>query len=276
MAWKGQNSVTYQLITTEQRGRVGIVTLNRPEKLNAWNYEMHAELSDAITRWNEDPGVGAIVMTGAGRGFCAGADISNFQRQIDAADKGDSTRTSAERVADSYVDFARSSKPLIAAVNGVAVGIGMTLILPFDVRIASWDARFGFFFVKMGLLPELESTYFLPQIVGLGNASELLLSGRLIDANEALRVGLISRVVGPDDLLSTAVAIGEEIAANPTPQLLWIKELLAKNAVEPDNGKVRKREGKRLDKARKTPEHREAVSAFLEKRQPVFAAQKSD
>ena len=268
--------MTYEQITTEQRGRVGIITLNRPEKLNAWTYEMHQELSDQIRRWNDDPTVGAIVMTGAGRGFCAGADISGFQRQIERSEKGENDLGSAESVAETYVDFARSSKPLIAAVNGVAVGIGMTLILPFDVRIASWDARFGFFFVKMGLLPELESSYFLPQIVGLGNASELLLTGRMIDANEAHRVGLISRIVGPDDLLSTAVAIGEEIAANPGPQLVWIKDLLAKNAVEVDNAKVRRRETKRLAKARKTPEHREAVSAFMEKRAPVFAAQKAE
>jgi 2-(1,2-epoxy-1,2-dihydrophenyl)acetyl-CoA isomerase len=265
----------YKQILTEQRGRVGIVTLNRPEKLNAWTYEMHRELADAIAKWNADPDVGAIVMTGAGRGFCAGADISGFQAQIEQADSGKrNNRSGGERVAEEWVDFVRSSKPLIAAVNGIAVGIGVTLILPFDVRIASSDARFGMLFVKMGLLPELESTYFLPQIVGLGNASELLLSGRIIDANEAQRVGLVSKVVAPDELLSTAVALGEEIAANPTPQLLWIKELLAKNAVDPDNAAVRKREGKRLAKARRTPEHREAVTAFFEKRPPVFSSGK--
>src|SRR5215469_3632178 len=162
----------YQQISVEHRDAVALVTLQRPERLNAWTPRMSEELVAAIERANADPGTGAIVLTGAGRGFCAGADVRDaFQQREDSdSDPGATAREG------SWVHLARTSKPLVAAVNGVAVGVGLTMILPFDVIVASPQARFGMFFVKMGLVPELASTHYLVQRVGFAMASEMCLS----------------------------------------------------------------------------------------------------
>jgi enoyl-CoA hydratase/carnithine racemase len=169
-----------------------------------------------------------------------------------------------------WVQLCRDSKPLIAAVNGAAVGIGMTMILPFDVLIAADAARFGMFFIKVGLVPELASTQLLTQRVGFGHASELCLSGRLWSAPEALAAGLVQRVVPPDQLLDTAIDLATTIASNPAPQLQMIKQLLTANAVDGDLQRVQQRESELLRDCWKTPEHAEAVAAFMEKRPPKF------
>src|SRR3954471_10432163 len=182
-------AVSYETITYETRGDVALITLNRPEKLNAWTPSMAAEQAHAIQAANDDPQVGAIVMTGAGRGFCGGADMSEtFGKRLDGVDPGDNTADgSGGMPADvDWVELCRTSKPLVAAVNGAAVGIGMTMILPFDVIVASESAKFGMFFIKVGLVPELASTQLLVQRIGFGGASELCLSGRLWSSSEAL------------------------------------------------------------------------------------------
>jgi enoyl-CoA hydratase/carnithine racemase len=164
----------------------------------------------------------------------------------------------------------RSSKPLVAAVNGAAVGIGMTMILPFDVIIAAEPARFGMFFIKVGLVPELASTQLLVQRVGFGHASELCLSGRLWSSTEALQNGLAQRVVPADDLIDEALDLAGTIAANPAPQLQMIKQLLTLDAVETDLREVQRRETEMIRECWKSPEHAEAVAAFTEKRPPKF------
>jgi 2-(1,2-epoxy-1,2-dihydrophenyl)acetyl-CoA isomerase len=255
-----------QQIVFERRGNVGLVTLNRPDRLNAWTYQMNAELCDIIGQCNEDAAIGAMVVTGAGRGFCAGADIrDNFQARLDG--KQDTTA----RQTPDWVTLVRQSKPLLAAVNGASVGVGATMILPFDVIIASDRARFGMGFIKMGLVPELASSHFLVQRMGLGRASEMCLTGRLYSGEEAFQMGLADRLVKHDELLDQAVALATEIAGNPSPQLRWIKALLSENGSETDLAKVQSRELAALTEARRSPEHREAVSAFLEKRAPDFS-----
>jgi enoyl-CoA hydratase/carnithine racemase len=169
-----------------------------------------------------------------------------------------------------WVDLCRGSKPLIAAVNGAAVGIGMTMILPFDVIVASDTARFGMFFIKVGLVPELASTHFLVQRMGFGRASEMCLSGRLWSADDAYTGGLVERVIAADALLDEATALGATIAANPAPQLQMIKQLLTSNATDGDLHKVQRRESGLLRECWATPEHAEAVAAFVEKREPHF------
>jgi enoyl-CoA hydratase/carnithine racemase len=169
-----------------------------------------------------------------------------------------------------WVQLCRDSRPLIAAVNGAAVGIGMTMILPFDVLIASDAARFGMFFIKVGLVPELASTQLLVQRVGYGHASELCLSGRLWSSAEAQATGLVQRVVANDELVDDAIEIGATIAANPAPQLQMIKQLLTANAVERDLQAVQRLESELLRDCWKTPEHAEAVAAFIDKRPPKF------
>ncbi len=265
--------MTYEQILAERRGAVSLLTLNRPEKLNAWTGQMAAELRDAITAANADPDVGAIVLTGAGRAYCAGADIGAWQRDLRTGAGPDASRPSPmTRAGDSWVHLLQRSKPVIAAVNGAAVGVGLTQILPADIRIASEQAHFGAFFVRMGVVPELASSYFLAQLTGLGAALEMCLTGRMVDAPEALRLGLVSKVVPADRLLDEALALAESVAALPGPQLRMIKDLFARNAADIDLDAVLAREGEALRTAYATPEFREAVTAFMEKRQPNFRA----
>lgn len=268
--------MTYEQITTERRGEVLIITMNRPERLNAWTPQMSKEQVQAIKAANEDPTVGAIVLTGAGRGFCAGADTEAvFQNRINSDEAGE---TKADEVGAmtggvDWVQFLRSSKPIVAAVNGPAVGIGITMILPCDQIVASSAAKFGSGFIKMGLVPELASSRFYVQRLGWGRASDFVLSGRIISGTEAAQIGLADRVVEPDQLLDTAVEVARSYAANPDLQLRMIKQLLTENSIETDIALVQKREVAMLNQCYVSAEHKEAVAAFREKRPPVFRPQ---
>ena len=272
MAAPGRDApMSYEQITFERKGRVGLITLSRPEKLNAWTPRMMAEYRDAIARCNADPEVGAIVMTGAGRGFCAGADIGAvFNAQIEGQRTG-AAEQSAEASEDYLTFLRRMPKPTIAAINGAAVGIGITQVLPFDVRIAGRDARIGFFFVRMGLVPELGSSHFLPRLVGSGRALEWCLTGRMIAAEEAHAGGLVTEVVPAGGLVDRAVALGEELAARPLDSVRLIRGLLDRNAHEADIAQVQRHESEALREAYASPDHHEAVKAFLEKRTPDFS-----
>ena len=253
----------YEQIRFRTEGNVGVLTLDRPERLNAWTYAMNRELVDAIERCNGDAGIGAMVVTGAGRGFCAGADIrDNFQARLDGAEE--------DPIPD-WIGLIRGSKPIVAAVNGPSVGVGATMILPMDVIVASEDAKFAMAFVKMGLTPELASSHFLVQRMGFGRASEMCLSGRLYSGREAFEMGLADRLTTPDALLGTALEVASAMAANPGPQLRWIKQLLSENGAETDLAAVQRREIEALQRAYASPEHKEAVSAFLEKRAPKLS-----
>ena len=258
--------MAYEQILADRHDDVLLLTLNRPEKMNAWTRLMMAELADAIESANDDPDVGAIVVTGAGRGFCAGADIGGeFAKNIDG------TPREEPRVV-SWVDLVRSSKPMVAAVNGAAVGIGLTMVLPMDFIVAAEGAKLSARFVKMGLVPELASSHYLVQRCGWGGASDLCLSGRLVEATEAQRMGLVDEVVAPDGLLDAAMARARSYGENPSPQLRMIKQLLSLNGTEPDTTVVQRRELAKLEEAYTSPEHKEAVAAFLEKRAPNFRA----
>jgi enoyl-CoA hydratase/carnithine racemase len=164
----------------------------------------------------------------------------------------------------------RQSKPLVAAINGASIGVGLTMVLPFDQILAARGAKLSCRFVKMGLVPELASSHFLTARCGFGAASWLALSGATVLAEEAKELGLVDRVVEPDALLAEATAVAAELASNPPTQVRLIKELLTANADEPDLGAVQRRELEAMQVAYKTPEHAEAVAAFLEKRPPVF------
>jgi enoyl-CoA hydratase/carnithine racemase len=263
----------YEQIRSEQRGEVQLLTLDRPDRLNAWTPRMAEELADAIGIANADPGIGAIVMTGEGRGFCAGADMeATFGVRIAGGDPGANTAEGQGGMPAGldWVELCRTSKPLVAAVNGAAVGIGMTMILPFDVILASDKARFGMLFIKVGLVPELASTHFLVQRMGFGGASEMCLSGRLWSADEVMAGGLVERVVPGDELVDEALSLASTIASNPAPQLQMIKQLLTTNAVTGDLHEVQRRESQLLRECWKTPEHAEAVDAFVAKREPHF------
>jgi 2-(1,2-epoxy-1,2-dihydrophenyl)acetyl-CoA isomerase len=265
--------VSYEQITTETRGEVLLLTLNRPEKLNAWTNTMRVEMMQAIDGANADPAIGAVVVTGSGRGFCAGADIEQtFNARIEGRGDGGIGGGGGARESRDWVAFCRESKPLIAAVNGVAVGVGLTMILPFDVILASDQARLGMFFVRMGLVPELASSYYIVQRVGFAKASEMCLSGKLYPAPEIAGTGLVNEVVAHDQLLPRAFEMATQIAGNSGPALRMIKALLTQNGACEDISAVQRREVEALAVAYATPEHKEAVKAFLEKRKPDFRA----
>jgi enoyl-CoA hydratase/carnithine racemase len=267
-----------ETILTEQRGDVLLITLNRPEKLNAWNTRMGRELSQSIREANASAEIGAIVVTGAGRAFCAGADIGDTFADRDTTTTGAAASTESASapattgadVAFDWVDLCLASKPLIAAVNGVCIGVGVTQILCFDGIVASDRARFGIGFIKIGLVPELAATRFLTQRMGPGQSRLFALTGDLWSADDALATGLVDRVVAGEHLVDEAVALAARIAANPAPQLQWTKQLLIDNALETDLRAVQEREMEVIGRAFATPEHAEAVRAFIEKRPPEF------
>ena len=265
----------YEQILHERRDEVVLLTLNRPERLNAWTPRMSAELTHAITAANDDDAIGAVVVTGAGRGFCAGADIGEqFASALDgdetaAKSNGAGSNGSAAPIGD-WVRMCRESKPLIAAINGPCVGVGLSMVLPFDVLLAAEGAKLSARFVKMGVVPELASSHFLVARCGFGGASYLALTGAIVLADEARDLRLVDRVVAPDQLVDDAIALAREIAGNPPPQVRMAKDLLTRNATESDLDAVQRREMAALAVAYKTPEHREAVTAFMEKRAPKF------
>lgn len=256
--------MAFEQILTEVQGRVGVITLNRPEKLNAMTAQMRREMREQIEAWNRDDSVGAIVITGAGRGFCSGADISGFERALQAGQPVDRARE------PSWVELVRRSKPIICAINGVAVGVGVTFTLPCDIRVASDQARFSLRFPRIGLTPELASTHYLVQLVGLGHALELMLTGKFIGAAEALRIGLVNHVYPADRLLTEAIALGQEVADNPTWHVLEIKRLIHAHYLERDIDRVLAAEEEVFRQAQASDAHREAIAAFREKREPRF------
>ncbi|MGB8862411.1 MAG: enoyl-CoA hydratase-related protein [Ilumatobacteraceae bacterium] len=266
-------TIDYTQITVTHEGPIAVITLNRQDKLNAWTPRMAEEQVQAIAAANDDPSIGAIVMTGAGRGFCAGADMeATFQTRISGTDPGNDTAGGVGGMPAGldWVAFLRASKPLVCAVNGAAVGIGVTMCLPSDQIIASTASKFGMGFIKMGLVPELASTRLLAARVGFGRASDLFLSGRLISGTEAHTIGLADRLAEPDELLTTALAVANSYAANADLQLRMTKQLLTENMVDTDLRAIQKREQVMLQECWKSAEHKEAVAAFLEKRPAVF------
>lgn len=257
----------YDTILTSLSDGVMTITMNRPERLNAWTYQMGAELQHAIERGNEDAAVDVFVLTGAGRGFCAGADIKDlFKDQADAGNDGSNARPARD-----WVGLVRRAKPMIAAVNGAAVGVGLTQILPCDYIMASPDAKFSARFVKMGVVPELASSYYLVARAGFGLANRMMLTGETLDATAAARIGLVDELVADaDGLLPRAIQLAIQIGENPPGALGAVKELVTANMAEPNIKEVQRREMAALAEAYKSPEHHEAISAFIEKRPPNF------
>ena len=249
--------MVYEQILREQRDDVVVLTLNRPEKLNAWTPRLADELADAIAEADTDPSVGAVVVTGAGRGFCAGADI---EAVFDAQIQGDA---SAGVSATDWVALVRATKPIVAAINGPAIGVGLTMVLPFDRLVAAEGAKLSVRFVKLGLVPELASSTFLPLRCGWGAATDLMLSGRTVLADEALALGLVDEVVAPDQVLDVAIARARSYGENSASAVRSIKRLLTVNANETDTHAVQTRELAALMEAYASPEHHAAVAAFL-------------
>jgi enoyl-CoA hydratase/carnithine racemase len=264
-------------LTVSTEAGVMLITLDRPEKLNAYTDAMGRALARAVRAASADDTVRAIIITGAGRAFCAGADVSagsdSFDIGLDGAGEGAGNFGSGGRdTQDSFIHaLFDATKPTIAAINGPAVGVGITLTLPCDVRICTSTARIGFVFARRGLVPEAGSAWFLPQLVGLPQALRWCLSGRLFDAEEALRGGLVSEVVEPADLLPRARAIAAEMSEGTAPvaiamtrAMLW---RLGSTASPDDALAVDAKYNMALGSG---PDVKEGVAAFLEKRPPAF------
>ena len=265
-------------LTVSNEAGVMTITLDRPEKLNAYTDAMGRALARAVRTASEDDAIRAIIITGAGRAFCAGADVSAGAESFDMAGEGAGNFGAARRgTHDSFIHaLFESKKPIIAAINGPAVGVGITLTLPCDVRIAAEGARIGFVFARRGLVPEAGSAWFLPRLVGLPQALRWCLSGRVFDAAEALAGGLVSEVVPPDQLLPRARAIAAEFSDGTAPVAIALARAMLwrlGSTAGPEDALA-------VDAALNIalgggPDVKEGVAAFLEKRAPCFPGKAS-
>ena len=262
-------------VRCEVDGAILKLTLDRPDKLNAYTAQMGRELAEAFERADSDDAIRVVIVTGSGRAFCAGADISSGAGSFDTkADNSVAFGTSTERQgrASSFVDaIFNCRKPSIAAINGPAVGVGITMTLPMDIRIAADGAKIGFVFARRGLVPEAGSAWFLPQLVGLPQALLWCLSGRLFEAREACEKGLVSEVVAPDELVARAEAIAHEIAENTSAiSIALTRQMLWRFSSAPSYHDLLHVDGPLAMELGASPEVREGVAAFLEKRKPQF------
>lgn len=261
--------MTYEHILFAVEDGVATITLNRPERMNAYTTQMGAELRDALGACDVRDDVRAVIVTGAGpRAFCAGADLEGGGRIFE--------RTDAEGPADATPEGWQVRKPIIAAINGVAVGVGASLPMQWDIRLAAESARIGFVFVRRGIVPEAISTWTLPRVVGLSRAAELLLTGRILTAREAFEYGVVSRVVPDAELLPAARALARDIADHTGPvavaltkRLLWHMQGVA------DAETAHAIDLPLFRWSTQTPDAREGIRAFLEKRPPRWSMRPS-
>lgn len=274
----------YEHITYEVADRVATLTLNRPDKLNAFTTRMMWEMIDAFDQSDADDDVRAVIVTGAGRGFCAGADLAAGGDSFNADAQGEANEATEEDKLDRMRDgggrltlrIFESIKPVIGAINGPAVGIGATMTLPMDIRLGANTAKMGFVFARRGLVPEACSSWFLPRAVGMSTALEWVYSGRVFPIGEAHEAGLVRSLHEPEDLLPAAHAIAAEIAANTSAisvcasrQLMW-RMLGADHPME-----AHKVDSRLIWQLGRSDDVKEGVMSFLEKRSPEFPGKPS-
>jgi 2-(1,2-epoxy-1,2-dihydrophenyl)acetyl-CoA isomerase len=248
----------------DQDGDVAIITLNRPDKLNAISMEMNDLIQHKLVEWADNPHVRCVVLTGAGRGFCSGADMSTFGPDMERP--AWSPPRPSTRTPNIMQD---SAKPIITAINGPAIGGGLGIALAGDIRIASERATFAALQVKRGIPTDFGTSWFLPRLVGTQKAFEMVWFGQTLDAQEALRLGLVARVVPHDDLMKEALALAHEIAAGPTIAIQIVKRLMYR-AMSESLWTVSEWESWGVQKAMTTEDFREAIAAYREKRPPKF------
>ena len=279
----------YETLACSLSDRVLTITLNRPERLNAFTVQMAEDLIAAFNRASEDDAVGAIIVTGAGRAFCAGMDLGRegnvfglnealhpsldeLHERLDDPEIVAGVRDTGGRVTLAIFEC---KKPVIAAINGAAVGVGATMTLAMDIRLASDTARFGFVFGKIGIVPEACSTWFLPRIVGITKALEWTYSAEIFKADEAARHRLVSEVLAPEQLLPRAQAIAQVIANQRSPvSVALTRQMMFRNAALEHPREAHKLESLAMFYA-SAGDGKEGVAAFLEKREPVFTSQAS-
>ena len=253
----------------EKDGPVAILTLNRPEKMNALSAEMRESLPRALQEIQGEDSVRVLILTGAGRGFCSGADVAVQAARAAGPVVETSRQTLLQLVGSIILAFEKVNKPMIAAVNGIAAGVGLTLTLACDIRIASANARFAAIWVRRGLIADGGATLLLPLIVGMEKALELSFTGDIIDAQEAERIRLVSRVVSAEDLMRRAKELAQKIAAGPPISVEMVKRVIWERI----RNQLREQllfESYAQNLCRTTQDQKEAVKAFMEKREPIF------
>ncbi|MDP1599268.1 crotonase/enoyl-CoA hydratase family protein [Phenylobacterium sp.] len=274
---------SFETLAYELEDGVATITLNRPDKLNAFNTQMMKDLIAVFDVTDADDAVKAVIVTGAGRGFCAGADLSAGGETFDydkrgGEDQAARQRDGVQRDGGGLVSLRiyDSLKPVIAAVNGPAVGVGVTMQLPMDIRLASTEARFGLVFARRGLNPEAASSWFLPRLVGVQTALEWCYTGRVFSAQEALDRGLVRSLHAPDELLPAARALAREIVENTAPVSIAItRQLIWRMAGAPHPMDAHRADSRGIQIRGAMADAREGVMSFLEKRPPVFPNQVS-
>jgi len=260
---------------------IGTITFSRTDKMNAFRAQTMRELLAVLDHVDADDDVRAVVVTGEGRAFCAGADVSGGARAFEPAPTPAEGSARKETPRDGGGILALRihalRKPVIAAINGASVGMGATMTLPMDVRLASVKARFGFVFVRRGIIPEGCSSWFLPRVVGIGVASEWMLTGRIVEAREALDAGLVRSLHEPEDLLPAAYSLAREISENASPvSAVMTRQLLHRMLTEADPMVAHRAESRGLASRSRSDDAREGVESFLAKRAPAFADRVAD
>jgi enoyl-CoA hydratase/carnithine racemase len=271
--------MAYEEILYEVADNIATITLHRPDKLNAFTNRMLKEIISAFDEIDADDNVRAVIVTGSGRAFCAGADLSGGGETFAKGGSDVAAKTGVIRDGGGLVALRifESTKPVIGAINGAAVGVGVTMTLPMDIRLASDATRFGFVFARRGIVPEAASSWFLPRIVGISQAAEWCYTGRMIGADEAKEAGLVRSVHAPEELLGVAQGIAREIAENAAPvsvaltrKMLW-RMLGAEHPME-----AHRVDSRAINSRGASDDAREGVMSFLEKRAPQFPGKVSD
>ena len=261
--------MNYDDLLVEKRDGIATITLNVPDKMNALSMKMRKSLPVATDDLNRDDEVKVVIVTGAGRAFCAGGDIDSMKARMEGTFQ--QTRFEKLQAVGYWGDvFVKMDKPVIAAINGAAVGAGFALALSCDIRIASEKARFGCAFILRGLVPDSGTTFFLPRVVGTEKALELMLTGELFDAAEAFRLGIVSRVVSPDDLMKTAQELAAKFAQQPPIAVELTKRVVYRGMIDDIKRQIDWESGAQQI-CMQSEDHKESIRAFLEKReQPKF------
>lgn len=270
----------YETLTVERDGSIAVITFNRPEVMNALNWRMGLELRHSVHHADQDEDVRVIVVTGKGRAFCAGQDMSTGTtafRRGDTPDEDLRARVTAELTVQNPKQYWEMNTPIIAAINGAAVGAGMTIPLQFDLRVVAEEAKLGFVFARRGVLPELNSTMTLPLMTGIPRALELLMTGRIFSGREAVAYGLANEALPAEQVLPRAMELAREIAVNAAPvTVAMIKRLVWENAALGTTlDDVQRRNSQLFRWTTKQPDAAEGPAAFLQKRDPQWTMRKN-
>lgn len=260
--------MNYETIIFKKEDGVATITLNRPDVLNALNYQMAEDLFEAIKKCGEDAAIKTVVITGAGRAFCAGGDVNAMRASFDDSPAA-FIKGLTKRAHKAILGIRNLKKPVIVSINGFATGIGFTMTLACDLRVASEKAYFSSGFIRVGLIPDGGGTYFLPRLVGLGKATELFFTSDVIDANEALKLGIVNKVVPEDDLERSTKELAIKLAKGPPLAIAKTKALINQGLTSDIESQLENERQAQILSSQ-TDDFKEGLTAFFEKREPKF------